>query len=141
MMPPRPALNSVLALASARLPRTATARPSTSPARAALTVGLGLGLALVLGLGLGGCYDTPQPACAFACARETNACPAGYACDPQDLICHRELSGGALAACDPPFLDAAATDARTDGPTIDAAIDAPIDAPVDAAIDAAIDAP
>ena len=78
-----------------------------------------------------GCYQTPQPACAFACARD-GSCPDGYACDPQDQICHRVLTGGALEACDQPFLDAATIDAAV---TIDAAIDASVQ------VDAAIDAP
>ena len=95
---------------------------------------LGLALVLVVGLAPGaGCYETPKPACAFACARD-GSCPTGYACDPQDQICHRELPGGGLEACDQPFRDAAAIDA---GPE---AADASVDAPTDAATDAPPDA-
>ena len=93
--------------------------------------------ALAAALALAGCYETPKPACAFACARD-GACPDGYACDPQDQICHRQLAGGALEACDPPFVDAAPPDARPiDASPIDASpIDAPTDAPTDAPPDA-----
>ena len=79
-----------------------------------------------------GCYETPKPACAFACALD-GSCPDGYACDPQDQICHRVLPGGGLEACDQPFLDAATIDAATDASgQVDAAIDAPTDAAIDA---------
>ena len=88
---------------------------------------------LAVGALVGGCYETPKPACAFACARDDLACPEGYECDPQDQICHRQLPGGGLEACDQPFLDAAGIDA----PTIDASpIDAGVDAPIDASPDA-----
>jgi hypothetical protein len=93
-------------------------------------VSLALGLAAVLGAGAG-CYQTPQPACAFACARD-GSCPSGYACDPQDQICHRELAGGALEACEETFRDAASPDARLDASPLDAAVDAPTDAATDA---------
>ncbi|HVV83839.1 MAG TPA: hypothetical protein VHE35_12275 [Kofleriaceae bacterium] len=93
-------------------------------------------LALAALLGPAGCYDTPKPACAFACALD-GSCPDGYACDTQDQICHLRLDDGTLEACPAPFLDAAQIDAGpVDAPAIDAAVDAPIDAEVDAPIDA-----
>jgi hypothetical protein len=105
-----------------------------TPLRSALAL-----VAVAWGLGLSGCYETPKPACTFACASD-DACPTGYACDPRDRICHRELAGGALAACDRPFVDASIPDAPIDAPT-DAPIDAPTDAPIDAPTDAPVDAP
>ena len=101
-----------------------------------LTLGpaLSFALAVALAVAAAGCYETPKPACAFACARD-GACPDGYACDPQDQICHRQLPGGGLEACEQPFVDAAQTDARPDAAT-DAGVDAPVDAPVDASPDA-----
>lgn len=92
---------------------------------------------LLASVALAGCYQTPRPACAFACARD-GSCPTGYACDPQDQICHLQLPGDGLEACERPFVDAAAIDAATDAAVV---VDAPTDAPTDAAIDAAIDAP
>ena len=69
-----------------------------------------------------------------ACAQD-GSCPDGYACDPQHQICHLQLPGGALEACDQPFVDAAIVAAGTDAP-VDAPIDAPGDAPIDAPPDA-----
>ena len=95
--------------------------------------------AVLLAGGGAGCYETPKPACAFACARD-GSCPDGYACDPQDQICHLQLPGGGLEACDPPFVDARIVDAPIDATVIDAPIDAGTDAAVDGPVDAAPDA-
>ncbi len=109
--------------------------PADLPARPARRAGLAATVAAVLlAVGATGCYDTPKPACAFACGRD-GSCPDGYGCDPQDQICHLQLPGGGLEACDHPFVDAAIVDAGTDAP-VDAGADAPVDAPVDAPPDA-----
>ena len=129
-MPPRPALS--------RRPRRAPARGTWSRTFAALVrarARAGLLAAIAGTAALAGCYETPTPACTFACALD-DSCPSGYACDPQDRICHRELPGGGLEACDRPYVDAAITDARTDAPAIDAGTDAATDAAIDAAVDA-----
>lgn len=102
--------------------------PCPAPARRALAATVA---ALLVAVAAAGCYDTPKPACAFACARD-GTCPDGYGCDPQDQICHLQGPGGALQACDQPFLDAAIPDAALDAPAIDAGTDAATDAAPDA---------
>jgi hypothetical protein len=69
------------------------------------------------------CYKTPKPNCSFSCG-QGGACPDDYTCGP-DNICHL-MSGGGLAACEHPFFDAAAADAKADAEP--GAPDAPIDA-------------
>lgn len=72
------------------------------------------------------CYKTPKPNCSFTCGTG-EACPADYACGP-DNICHLDLGGGALAVCENPTFDATSVDAATvDGPVEDApTFDAPL---------------
>lgn len=104
-----------------------------------------LGAILGLTAVLTGCYDTPQPECAFLCGAG-DSCPEGYAC-AGDGWCKRPDIAQDFQ-CAPPVPDAAVdasiADAGPDGGPDggDAAvIDAgPADAAPDGAADAAADA-
>jgi hypothetical protein len=45
-----------------------------------------------------GCYATPKPNCAFRCGADGD-CPADYACNPNDNVCHL-IVGSTLAECE-----------------------------------------
>jgi|GEM_PF-2710025 len=91
-----------------------------------------------------GCYETPMPACTFACGA-SGECPSGYSCSSVDNICKRDdipadhtceglvLADASVVSPDAPVTDAAVTDgAVVDAATPDAAVaDAPLpDAPL-----------
>lgn len=82
-------------------------------------------LAGLAGVALGGCFDKPQPACAFWCG-DDGACPDGYRC-ATDQWCKRDDVADGLA-CGPGPADAAAPDAPG-APDAAAADAAPADAP------------
>jgi hypothetical protein len=98
------------------------------------------------GLLTAGCYDTPRPACGFACGSD-RACPGGYVCGEgnrcrlpsvPDSQCVESMPAGADdMPVDAMPIDAAPvampTDAAPDAMPVDAAPDA---MPVDAAPDA-----
>ena len=87
----------------------------------------------LLALTLAGCYETPRPACAFACSADGD-CPDGYSCRA-DTWCKLDDVADDFE-CAPTLPDAAASDAG--GTTADASPDAsaPDAAPADAAADA-----
>ena len=87
----------------------------TRTLRIARAAALLAGLAAGLGGGLAGCFDAPQPGCAFSCVADGGRCPTGYSCR-DDGLCHREDGVG---SCDlPPQVDAGPGDTATDS-TID----------------------
>jgi hypothetical protein len=106
---------------------------------------------LLLLLALAACYETPQPACAFACGGDGD-CPGGYSCRadswckrsdlPDDTVCTPPQAGGTESDASPGGSPDASegVDAAADGGAADAALSdaAPADAPPsDAAPDAA----
>lgn len=86
-----------------------------------------------------GCYETPMPACTFACSA-SGECPSGYSCSAVDNICKRNdvpadhmceglvLADASVVSPDAPVIDAAVIDSAV----ADAAVpDAPVpDAPL-----------
>ena len=81
------------------------------------------------GLFTSGCYDTPRPACGFACS-SSGACPSGYVCGAGNRCRLPSVPDSRCVEDLPAEADAMPIDARPD-----AAIDAmPIDAGTDAAL-------
>ncbi len=91
------------------------------------------GAPILFAFALAGCYETPRPACAFACSADGD-CPDGYSCRA-DTWCKLDDVADDFE-CAPPLPDAASSDAG--GTTADASPDAsaPDAAPDDAAPDA-----
>ena len=86
-----------------------------------------------------GCYDTPQPQCAFLCGA-ADACPDGYSC-ATDGWCKRDGVPDNFVCEGPGVIDAAVADAATidAAPDIDADPNAPDAGPDAATPDAAPD--
>jgi hypothetical protein len=69
-------------------------------------------LLLLAAVTFAGCFDPPQPGCAFSCATD-GICPTGYSC-LADGVCHRDDSAG---ACNIPSQTDAQSDTQSDAQT------------------------
>lgn len=69
-------------------------------------------------LALAACYETPTPACAFACSQDGD-CPGGYSCRADDWCKRDDIDDDFV--CGPPAPDAAALppDAAPDADAVD----------------------
>lgn len=84
-----------------------------------------------------GCYETPQPACAFYCGAD-NACPDGYRCAGDGWCKRMDVDEGfacGVVLADAAPVDATLVDADTDQDALPPADASPVDAvPADASL-------
>ena len=90
------------------------------------------------GLLTSGCYDTPRPACGFACS-SSGACPSGYVCGAGNRCRLPSVPDSRCVEDLPAEADAMPIDAMPiDAMPVDARPDAGIDAMPDAGTDTAL---